>query len=240
MVERYTAQNGGPRVDVSIRQTPALTDNNDRHPERTVAKYVAAAFDDAGYSYDVSFGYDPFDTGVEKSVCGDDSAYVEWSEAVFGRDVADLAKDSNILLTNAEGGGCGAVGGPVSTAPGYHIDETVDVKPSGSSSIQYNINTSLHEITHNLGLGHDLRDDVSGQQYTGLGWNEPLTIYGYTIPWFGTWHETPNFSGGAPTTNFCGQDIPERKYDTIVYHQRFTECTADNFEVEDDTWYQNT
>lgn len=240
MVERHTGQNSGPRVDVTIRQTPKLTESNGRTPEKVVAKYVATAFDDIGYSYDISFGHDTFDAGSEQGVCGEKSAYDEWADAVFGRDINDLAKDSNILLTNATSGGCGAVGGPPATAAAGDINEEISVQEHGPSGVQGSIHGVLHEIAHNLGLGHDNRDDIPGYQYAGTGWNEPYTIFGFTIPWFGKWHQTPNFAGKTPTTNLCGEEIPERKYSNTVFHQRYTECAAERFEVADDTWYQNT
>lgn len=214
-----------PQIGVNIRSTRVLRERNGRYPEWMVARFLSEVLDRAGYNYDITWGYeDSMDPPSEQSICGEDSAFGWWAAQVNRRNVP-VAPDSNILITDAESGGCGIVGGNVCTVPGRHLDHHERYRESGTSMFDNNVHGALHEFAHNMHIDHDEDKETPGNQTTGIGWNEG-----------GRWHQTPGYGvpdEDLPTTNFCGEPIPQKGSDEIEYHHYFTECTVHRFEPYD-------
>lgn len=204
-----------PQIGVNIRSTEILREENGAYPEWVAATFLSEALDRAGFNYDITWNYaDAISTPTEQAVCGDGSAFVSWSYKVNNAEVP-VAPDSNILLTNAQGGGCGYIGGNVATAPGGPIDHFRAYYESGRVDYDGAVHAILHEFLHNMGLGHDEDSETAGNQYPGTGWNE-----------HGRWHQTPGYGGGTGE-NACGEMIPEKAFDRIEFHHYFHDCTIE-------------
>lgn len=211
-------QNVRDTVCLSIRQTEALTEANGRSPEQTVAVYLKNALHRANHKYEITFDHEPVSVESQQATCGEGSAFKEWSEIVSNEAVDHLRKDSNVLITNARGGGCGYIGGNVCTTPGAEIRRYRSYQKTGVGQPYRNIQANLHEVGHNLGAAHDMDDDTFGKQHPGMGWNED-----------GRWHRTPTCAGnGAP--NYCGEMVEEREQslDDAVRHLYYHDCFVEN------------
>lgn len=205
-------------IHVNIYTTERLFEDNERISEQMVARYLSNIFSDNDISYKIGYNFDTFDAPTEQAVCGEDSVLDDWREYVKN-DAEDEAKDSNILLTHASGGGCAGVGGNVAAAPGRHIDELRFYEKRGDDDWSRNMGAALHEFGHNMALSHDHDKDEEGNQHTGSGWNEDEA-----------WHRTP-MNTGDDVTNICGEEIPKREYDKVVQELYFTDCTLEYFEI---------
>lgn len=226
-------------VEINIYQTEKLTDANDRIPEETVKKYLEKAFDRGDLDHDITVGFDPIDTDTEKTVCASDSVIREFGPMVKDEEIESVAKDSNVLITESGGGGCGWVGGNVCVTPGKHITAEIPHMWSGRGKTHSNIHANLHEVGHNLGAKHDHDDQVDGAQHLGMGWNEdPPELFGVPLdflPYFsGTWHRTPNVAGSG-AENECGEMVPDKEYETTVNEQYYADCAIESFEIVDES-----
>lgn len=222
-ISRSIATDGREQIHVNLFTTDELAERNGRIPEQMAARYIEQILDDTMYDYKIRYNFETVDVGSEQSVCGEKSAYEPWRDTIHEGSVP-VAKDSNILLTDARGGGCGAIGGKIVTAPGREIDELKFYEKNGSGQWYDCMSAILHELGHNLSLPHDNDDDEPGKQHNGTGWNDDEES---------TWHRTPmNVDNG--TMNHCGEDIPRRKYSRAVQELYFHDCAIRHFGVKDD------
>lgn len=215
-----------PIVGLTIYSSVALLERNGRVGEQMVANYAANAFEEAGYGYEITYNFFPERPPDEKSNCSAGDAPQWWADRVRQLQIEKRAKDANIMMVDARGGGCGAVGGLYGTTPGRHIDELRAWKPVGTGDWHRNMHGTLHEIGHQLGARHDHDDEAEGQQHPGSAWNEEGPE-GKT--W---WHRTPTTAGnGAP--NRCGTPIEERQsQQNVKRHQTYAECFVQHFDVK--------
>lgn len=223
-------------IEINIFQTKTLTENNDRHPETVIERFLENAFDQHDVEYDITRGFDPVDTDREQSGCGEHSALGEWGDLLPEMDDEKTAKDSNVLLTNSSGGGCSYIGGWACTAPASAIDRDLEYVKNGREKIHWHIYSTLHEVGHNLGARHDHDKEMSGKQHRGTAWNEdPLTLFGVPLDFLptirGYYHKTPNV-GGYDSINDCGEDIPARKYDAQVAELWYHDCAVEKFDIK--------
>lgn len=209
-----------PTIRVTVRSSVALLARNGRVSERMVALYAARAFEEAGYNFEVVSFLPAESPPDEAAVCGGGEAFSWWQSRVNSDDATLVRrKDANLLILDAAGGGCGAVGGWVGTSAGRHIDEERPWAAMGSDTWHRNVHGNLHELGHQLGMRHDHEPDVPGAQHRGAGWNEG-----------GFWHRTPSVAGsGAP--NHCGDDIEQKNATAIMRHQTYSPCAAAAFVV---------
>lgn len=223
----------GVPIQMSIRLSVKLLERNGRIGPRMVARYAGRAFEEAGYGYELTYNLLPVEPPDEKSNCSAGDTPQWWERRVETGAVEPLGKDANVLMVDANGGGCAGVGRNYGTTPGRHIDEQRAHREIavGNNDWQRNMHGTLHEIGHQLGARHDHEWGVDGKQHWGAGWVEE-TDDGEI--W---WHRTPNTAGnGAP--NYCGTDIEKRLRDEetgVKRHQLYNDCAADNFEVVEES-----
>jgi hypothetical protein len=146
--ETLTRDEGNPTIEVALYQTTDLTAKRGRTPEQMAAKYVAQAFDDAGFDYKIHYGFNKTYDSPSKTNSPD---HVDWWE----EHSPEHAVNANLLMYDQRGGGRfpfylknGIVGANrIST-----YRETVD--PSDDDATAGNAWTVLHEIGHGLGGYH--------------------------------------------------------------------------------------
>lgn len=129
-----------------------------------------------------------------------------------------MRKDSNVMLTDVSGGGCGAVNGTQCTIGADSIGSRSFEKSSGTSTELNQIHNVLHEFGHNMGYHHP-KDDCS--KGGGRAW----------IDEFGRWNRYPCVPGNG-CENRCGFPIEDRSNTTangVVFYPWFTECSGDQF-----------
>jgi hypothetical protein len=133
-------------VEVSIYQTEDLSEGNGRTPESVVAKHLEQAFERAGLNYRIEYGHK---TTFDPPMKTNDIENLRW----WSDKSPEHAKDSNILLYDAKGGGRGYVGGKNCIAGVNRIRDDVDASPvctKGRKGQCRNIRAALHEVGHNL------------------------------------------------------------------------------------------
>jgi len=150
-------------LDVSIHQSAALTDANDRHPEHVVARHLRHALTTAGYNVDISFGYEPVPGDY---TAADNDALSSWASRSYDAD------DLNLLLHAGDGGGMAYLGLKAAIAPGGNIDRLVQRHtraPKRPEDPRFWINlraAALHEPGHTLGGRHsDVMTDPDWGDY---------------------------------------------------------------------------
>lgn len=164
--------------------------------EDVVARYLARALANTGVNARVKWGLPTQPSESEDTSCpqGVDHtvAYDWWEDRYYSGDLDDehTSKDSNLLLTNAGGGGCGATnGGDIcvagcgpTTIP-YPTQDELVLHDTGAWSVM----NAVHEVGHNLDQGHAsgyaIRDASAGE---------------YRLP--------PNYTKGG--TTYCGEPSP--------------------------------
>lgn len=210
---RSTDEFDGPTVDVTITSSNQLLASNGRAPEQTVARYLAAAFEDAEHNYRIRCDFSAVNPPAEGTV---GSGTPDWWRT---KSLSETRSSAHVdmLLVDQQGGG-GTYGGRCVVGAGG-IDENLPVREYGEGAAFGCIHAALHEVAHVLQIPHDLDDEQQGKQHTGEGWNEN-----------DKWHYTPmNVDNGVE--NNCGKHIPKREYDERVHHVRWTDCTAEKFQI---------
>jgi hypothetical protein len=209
-----------PIVDVTLRRSRALDERNGQIPEEMAAVFTSTALSQAGFGYRIRFGFDPVDSPDEVAHCSGESH--DWYETVVA-DWDEAARDANLLLVDADGGGCGQGWPPrVGTVPGRHLDERREYESEGSDRFHSTVQSILHELGHCLGSHHDHDPENPDDQHPGMGWNDhDDRVYRYTPTAFGN-----------DLVNRCGEQVPKREYDTGVRVHEFHDCAVELFETE--------
>lgn len=215
--EIRVARHGGTPWAQTIYQTRKLTAANGYIPQRVVARQLSAALDGLGIDHVIRFGFRAFDAPTEDTGCGNDAAIEPWMD-FLENEAPVVSMDSNLLITNADGGGCGVVdntevrgnagvgpGGNIDTDPGAFIE--MEASRWGS-----NVSACLHEVGHNMGFVHDPHP----------GWADNIGS---------AWHRTPTNSA-AGINNLCGVAIPPRNKSSVVNHLYYNGCVAEHLLIE--------
>jgi hypothetical protein len=129
------------------------------------------------------------------------------------------AKDSNVLLTDAAGGGLGYVGGNLcvvgardaSTRQSYQEISAPDTVGNVVHNVQ-------HEMGHNMDFIHQ-GNPPGDRGHGGFGFND------YNDS---TWHRSATI-GCNDCTNECGEYIPNREFREPRLHAVFTDCDVSEF-----------
>lgn len=200
------------RVHVAIYRTEGLDGRCGDAPGQTVARYVASALEHAGLGYRVDFGFDP--VGL------DDPGIGEFADA----DLPLVAKDANLLLTDSGGGGKSFLGGKWGIMGCGRIERVLDHRWEGERREDGNVHGALHEVLHQLGIGHDMDPEATGLQFPGMA--ERVDRW--------RWRRTP--MAGGTGHNSCGEPIDSRP-DTpgliTVRVQRYHDCSVESIEIAD-------
>jgi len=218
---------GEKTVQIAVYQSTISYEYNNELPAKVAATYLAGALKKTPYGYEIHYGFEPLDTPTERSGCG--ARLYDWFR---DQDLPLEAKDSNVLITNSNSGGCGLVGGKYCTGPGGDITRDMIYTEEGTGDAHNDLHAILHEVGHNLGAFHDHDGDQEGKQHWGYGENRPHTWFGFHFPWMGgDWFRTPCVAGnGAP--NECGEWIEEREYESVIHGQYYHDCAVERFDIK--------
>jgi len=210
------SEEGTPRVDISIRQSKQLTENNGRIPEDMAALYIGKALSGIGFGYTIRYNHPVVDPPEERSHCDGDAH--DWYKTVI-QEWPNRGSDTNVFLTNSPGGGCGQWWDEmVATCPAKNLSERREWLVDGRDGWHSNIQSILHEVGHTLGAHHDHDKETEGNQHPGQAWIDA-----------GQYHYTPTaYNTGGP--NRCGDDLPEppEGIDKVRVH-RYSECAKETF-----------
>lgn len=201
--------------------------NSPYEPAYITAAYIEEALDglvsgmDVGY--DVTVIEDPIP--AQEFADAEEDTYREPWERYIDSDLpdSDVAKDTNLLLTidkpspiiNGDAEiPCSSCGGENSTAAvtydveqfAFYMEDENDLKERIYLDDSFNVvGTSLHEVGHTLGLGHD-DDDV-------YSWSDEFTIMGtpadardakYRLTRFSYWIDREDIRVGEEDSGFFG------------------------------------
>ena len=138
---------GRPTIEVSLYQSDSLIRHRGRTPERTVARFLSKAIDDAGFDYRIDYGYtETFDPPEESNSV---DAFNWWVENGPAR-----SENSNLLLYDARGGGRAAVTGKRGIVGVNRVKRLADPRRECTTDLCGNVRAALHEVGHNLGGRH--------------------------------------------------------------------------------------
>jgi len=157
-------------VGITVHTTADLHDRNGSRSEKTIVQYISQALNAAELNYEIDFDFplkNPDIDGVDHGETpGKQNLYDWWRGQINNDPEFEPRKDSNILLSDRDSGGLGAVGGRVAVAPARHISDYEQHKWKGRGSNDQFRNTfaTLHELSHNLGFTHS--------PHGGNAWNE--------------------------------------------------------------------
>lgn len=147
-----------PQVEISIRETAHLASTHKDHPEEQVCAYVERAFDRLNLPYRIVCDLPPVD-GIPAPGEGKKAQLDAFSEQLNADDgLPHVCKDSNLLLTDRDGGGLSWAGMKGAIGPAGTLDQSYDmaewVTPNDPRHCVFGC---LHEIGHNMYArgGHD-------------------------------------------------------------------------------------
>lgn len=215
-------------VDVTIRSTEQLHERTGRIPEEMAAVFLAGAFAQAGLGYRIRFGFDPVAIGTQHAACRDEDTESPDAKDLFADRLPDLAaaRDANLILTDAAGGGCAQWWEPRCGAVGVRdLDARRAWTAEGSDDWHRAIQRIEHETGHCLGASHD-HDPAPGRQYPGTVRLDHDRR---------EWRYSPTVYRADGTVNRCGEPQPDRAayqdYEWIAVHE-FHDCAIEVFEDE--------
>lgn len=135
-------------------------------------------------------------------------------------------KDSNLLLTDANGGGCAFTRGNVGAVGAGLLYQERDYSPEVNDDLYTGgIWTVMHEFGHNMGYSHprdECGDKVGGSCENGSNTDNLLDGYWYATPCCAS-------QNAAPCTNRCGFLNPKRTDENRMWRPYYTGCTAEIF-----------
>lgn len=134
---------------INIYQTKKLSKKRGRTPEQMIAKHYAQALDDAGFGYEIQYGYEKEYRPIEERPGSSIPAVRWWKD-----NMPDNGDTKNILLMDARGGGRGDDINNAATVGVNRINKVGPLKQKGSSAVYRNIWAAIHEMGHTLGGKH--------------------------------------------------------------------------------------
>ena len=213
MVIRETvADNRNTPFEVAIFQTSDLTSKNGRIPEEMLARQLLVTFQENDRDLRIIRDHATIPIANLPSGCKKDQydGFNAWVDYTTTNNVP-LAADSNILLMDEGGGGCGGLNGNLCVAPAAHIDERRSFFHAGGDRWSRNMLGCMHEIGHNMGFRH--------KPHAGRGWNQN-----------GKWHKTPTVASNG-TDNLCGEFIESRQNNQVFRHLYYHDCVFDEMNI---------
>lgn len=206
-----------PVVEVSVRQTGALSRRAKGHPERQVVRYVERAFERLEVPYRVVWDLPPVQD-VPPSKPGREAKRAqldEWAK-LMRNGAPHVRKDSNLLLTDRAGGGISYLGKRAAIAPGGTLTEDADMAEwVGPDDPRHCVYGTLHELGHNLHAGGHERS-------WGRTWLDESTE---------SWNRTPMGHGGGGV-NLCGErNEPNREGYAKRDHLYFADCAREHIQI---------
>lgn len=202
-----------PKAEMTIYMTQAFHERAGRTPEETAVHWLSTACELAELNYDIHYGFAPQDMPEPTGSCAE--PWETWRSTVNDGNVEHVAKDSNILLLDRTGGGCGA-----------GLMCTVGVAPWGDEFRAYRLggpgdvagvgNALLHEVAHNFSYSH-----APGR---GFGMNDHDNEQ---------WLRTPTTNNDME--NKCGEFMEAREYDADYEFAFWHWCAVDTFDIEGTT-----
>lgn len=145
---REPASEADPYADVTVYRTSRLDKRNGKAPSTTVARYIASAFDEAGFGYRIDYGFQPIDNPYPPEKKG---KLLDWWRK---QERPRTASTSNLLIRDARGGGVAGLTGKFGVSAGRHIEHHMPVAQVGRTLAHRNIRGSIHEVGHNMGGKH--------------------------------------------------------------------------------------
>lgn len=203
--------------------------NNDPDAKLKIKAYLADAFEETPHTVSTAGTSEHPDPPTEKifdsitdTVCGDKqktySDLLGWWADYHRCNSLPEAADANLLVTNASNlAGRGFIGGNMSVAAGAQIAKLscCSTVETADSEARYDaMQTSIHEIGHNLGLGHgDGYHNVTLDDYF-----QSFMMHDYSDAW----------EGGD---NNCGRYLENT--DNLDQHNDFSwsECAESNMSL---------
>lgn len=186
-------------LEVSVRMTSHLAAKGKSHPERQAVKYLDRALDRLNIPYTIKWDLPPVE-GLPKASEGKKTQLSEWSNRLNDEEnpAPEVCKDSNVLLTDRDGGGMayGRMKGAIAPGAVYEPYDEMRLE-EGESELrdwvtpdddEHSFFGFLHEFSHNVST-----HGGSHKQSWGEVWhaeNEEV------------WYRTPTASPGE--INLCG------------------------------------
>lgn len=218
-MEVYHACAGSDQMArISIHTSRGLFNRHGRAPERTDAVFIAEAIAETGYDCEVLYDLPIQDSPTESSDCDPDGqwesgAWSWWSDHAQNN-VPDehLRKDGNLLLVDANGGGCTTptfgVAGAKEIYEEHDYQKHLPITADYPGDWRGRVFAALHEVGHFFNLGHG----------SGMHWNQ------YDR---GRWLQTPN-PPDQGTKNKCGEitDPHDSTLDRTILAEYYEGCAA--------------
>jgi hypothetical protein len=189
------------KLEVSVRMDRELAEKGKSHPERQYVKYLNRALDRLNIPYAIKWDFAPvevprIDEGATKSEQLD-----AWSDKLNGDNTVDgVCKDSNILLTDRDGGGMsyGKMKGAIAPGAVYEPYDQMRAEKDEPELQEWVLPDddehtwfgALHEFVHNVSTH-------GGQHKQAFGkvWHDTENE---------VWYRTP--SGTPGEINLCGNE----------------------------------
>lgn len=193
------------KLEVSVRMDKELAEKGKSHPERQFVKYLRRALDRLDIRYAIKWDFQPVELPrIEDGATKKEQLDVwtnalngegDWSESIKG-----VCKDSNLVLTDRDGGGMSYPKMKGALAPGavYEAHDHRRVE-NGESELRKTVNPdedehtwfgALHEFAHNIS-----EHGGSHKQSAGKVWHDENQKI---------WYRTPTGTPGA--INLCGHE----------------------------------
>lgn len=204
-----------PAVDIHIYQSVKLTDRNGRIPEQVVARALANALEDAGFSYVIDWGFPTVEPPDENPRGRAPYWWQPEREPLRDHD-GRAANDCNLLLTDHFSGG--GTFGHWCVAGAQYIQEDRGWRRVADDGQGMNVHNALHEFGWSVGVPVDNSEEKPGRQHGGMGWNER-----------GKWHRTPMVQEND-VVNACDEQVEAREHADAVHHLTYHDCAVSFFD----------
>lgn len=215
MVNLTEGDHDTPPFEVAVYRTDALDSHRGQLPEEEVVRHIAQALDGIGVSYRIyaDFGAVPLGNQATGTCQEGEDAYYDWLD-YLEMEAPFIAADTNLCLTDQNGGGCAGVDGNAAVAGANQITETRLIQQADEDDQQAgNLYAALHELGHNMGWGHD--------PHPGDAFNDGFF-----------WNRTPCVGSTTATSNLCGQPIEPEESLNRLNILLYDDCVADEMNVD--------
>lgn len=221
----------------TIYQTQQLTDSNGRAPETVVARQISDSLDSLGVDHRIHYDFAPVSMATQNPVCENQLSVAggrtvgepdlhdgpalrdapllpDWND-YLNVDAPMVAKDSNLLLTDYDGGGCSITDGHVAVSGAAPIANDPGYVENDDTTWGHAVWRAMHEVAHNMNFDH--------YEHPGMAWNGG-----------GFYHMTPFGPpdlARAADQNLCGEDMEERQEDAPMYELYYHDCVYDYMQI---------